>query len=62
MRVSMVRDGTRLAELDVVSDHFLSAAPPTAAVLLILLIQAGQPGRQPLDRSLELRIQVDERA
>jgi hypothetical protein len=30
--------------------------------LLVLLIEAGEPCRQPLDRSLELRVQVDEGA
>ena len=36
--------------------------PPRRGSLLVLLIQAGEPGREPLDRSLELRIQVDKGA
>ena len=29
---------------------------------MAIVVEAGEPGRQPLDRRLELRVQVDERA
>src|SRR5450631_2386280 len=38
------------------------ALPTSALVVLVLVVEAGQPGGQAFDRDLELRVQVDELA
>jgi hypothetical protein len=52
----VVKDDRRLADFDVVSDHFLGKV-----LLVFLVIQTGEPGCQTLDGNLELGIEVDER-
>ena len=53
----MVKDDRRLADFDVVSDHFLGKV-----LLVFLVINAGEPGCQTLDGNLELGIEIDEGA
>src|SRR5207302_8428571 len=44
------------------SRGFVVAAGPVLVAVLVLRVEPGQPGRQPLDRDLELGIEVDELA